>query len=200
MVQKQFMRKLEEFSQRQKTYRNYIETTSIEQFLSDLAETGFCLTEEELLKKYEEIGRYAHATDYFYNVYQLEWDRIDDKRNLPFNSDSFMPFYKKLLKSKYDISTLPDIDFIEDSMFYVEADCPKEQVQNEVMSILKRVILSSEKYNIRTLNGLFDDHDFNEFMRFYIKKCHNRDRNFNELMKQYYESFDDADKKIYRIK
>ena len=111
-----------------------------------------------------------------------------------------MPFYKKLLKSKYDISTLPDIDFIEDSMFYVEADCPKEQVQNEVMSILKRVILSSEKYNIRTLNGLFDEHDFNEFMRFYIKKCHNRDRNFNELMKQYYESFDDADKKIYRIK
>ena len=50
MDQKQFMRKLEEFSQRHKTYRNYIETTSVEQFLSDLAETGSCLTEEELLK------------------------------------------------------------------------------------------------------------------------------------------------------
>lgn len=68
------------------------------------------------------------------------------------------------------------------------------------MCALQRLILYAKKNYITKLDGIVDGIDVNEFMRYYIKRCYHRDLKFKELMKSFYETFEDADRSIYKIK
>lgn len=176
------------------------ETTSASQYLKDLEVRNIFITENEILAKYQGAKGYRDVCKYFYELIKEQWKPLDAKKDDIFNPDLFEYYVKKIIEKHYDIKTLPDISYIEDSMLYVDEECPNEDIHEEFVSIVNRVIACGKKHKIRLLKDLFEYDDFNCFMKNHIKKCHRHNKDFKTLMKAYYDAFDDADQSIYHLK
>ena len=68
------------------------------------------------------------------------------------------------------------------------------------MAVISLIIECAKIKNTRFIDDIVDCYDCDEYFRFHIKKCHNRDHKFKALMKAFYDAFDDIDQTIYKIK
>ena len=184
----------------QQKNRSYEENTSVEQYCLDLQELGIDFTEQMVLDKYKELENFNSVLDYFYYKDQMKWKLIDTKGKANFNSDSQMYFMLKIIEKHYDIKKVLDPFFIDETMYYIETDCPEEKIQEEIMNVMERLIAYANKNDITEVCGIVENYDVNEYLKYYIQDCHNCDCKFKELVQKYYDTFEDADKSIYRIK
>lgn len=193
------MQNLKLAAEKAKEFREYENNTSIDQYCLDLQKEGIELSEEMIVNKYNELKNFVKVNDYFYDKDETIWQKIENRRNLKFNSDSLIFFINKVIEKHFDTKTLLDPYYIENSMDYIEI-CPKEKIQEEIMNIIERLIDYANREHITKLDCLVDYYDVNEFMKYYIKRCHNRNRKFKVLIQRYYSTFEDADKSMYKIK
>lgn len=196
----QMMNNLKDAAEMRKRHREYEEKTSIAQYCMDLQKLGIDFTEEAVVKKYKQLEDFSEVLDYFYYKDEFKWKAIDSKRNTSFNSDSQYDYVKRIVEKHFDTKKVSDPFFIDDAMHYIEKECPKEKIQDEVLLVIERLINYANKKQINTLKDISEYYDINLFMKFYIKKCHNRNTAFKELMKKFYDTFEDADRSIYKIK
>lgn len=200
--QKQLMEmlhKLKLAAEKSKKIKEYENNTSINQYCLDLRKEGIDLSEEMIVNKYNELKNYVKVNDYFYYKDETIWRKIDSRSKMEFNSDSLLYFINKVIENHFDTKTLLDPYYIEKSMDYIES-YPKEKIQDEIMSIVERLIDYAKREHITKLDDIVDCYDVNEFMKYYIKKCHNRNLKFKALIQRYYNTFEDSDTTIYKIK
>ena len=195
MLQKQMLKATDFMIER----KAYLRNSSLEKMLADLNERGIYLTEKEVVEKYKELRCLEDVDNYFYHKYELTWKRIDSQKQI-INSDIQLECNIKIIKKYFDYNNLPDSWFIQDRMQYIEDKCPKEKIQDEIMAVISQIIECAKIKNTRLISKIIDFYDCNEYFRFYIKKCHNRDHKFKALMKDFYDAFDDIDQTIYKIK
>ena len=177
----------------------YMKEAPIEQILSELKEQGITLTEDDIITKYNELKDIEQVDNGFYKKFQRQWDNIERKGNW-YDSDVQFSLVKRVIEKHFDTRLLADSWFIEDHMQYIENECPQDQIQQEYMQLIKQLIECAQFKNTHTLRDIIKYYDINEFLKYYIKRCHNRNSEFKSLMKKFYESFDDADQSMYKIK
>lgn len=182
-----------------KQRKEYLNNSSFEQMLTDLNERGIIIKENEVVEKYKELRCLEDVDDYFYHKYEVVWNRVDNQKQV-INSDIQLECFIKIIKKHFDYNNLPDSWFIQDRMQYIEDQCPKEKIQKEIMSVIMQIIECGKIKNTRSISDIVDFYDCDEYFRFFIKKCHNRDQKFKALMKNFYDAFDDIDQSIYKIK
>lgn len=192
---KENLQKAAIFHQRQ---REYFDTHSIEQMLDDLEKYDICLTEKDILEKYKQYEDANKTISFYFKEYTRQWDVIDNKKEF-FCSDIMIKLVDRIVRKNCDIEKLSDPSYIADRMDCID-DLPKNQIQDKIMGIIISIIECAKRNHISHLEGLLEEYDINEFLLYYIKKCHNRDRYFQNIMKEFYETFDDADPRIYKVK
>ncbi len=179
-------------------HKKYEEETSIEQYCMDLKKRGIDFSEEAVLSLYEMVQDVQTLWDYYYQKDERKWMNIDDQPHLPFNSDSLFTYIKRIVEKHYNIYDSMDIYYIKQNFIGLE-NCPKKDFQQTFMHHL--IILSNYAniHDIHELSALIPDVDMNEYIKHYVKQCHNRNYQFKKVMKIFYATFNDADTTIYKI-
>lgn len=177
---------------------DYYENSSLEQLLNDVNELGIHMTVDDIACEYSKCFDTYDVACYFYDRDESLWDEIENPKQL-INSDILGFIVSKYVSQNYDTEIIPDFYFIDKRMEIIDS-WPKNMIQDKVLGIMTSIVEHGKLKQCRSLDEIFEMTDVNEFFKYYIKKCHNRDMHFKEVMKSYYDAFDDADRSIYKLK
>ncbi|UTY39283.1 hypothetical protein NMU03_00130 [Allocoprobacillus halotolerans] len=176
----------------------YFEEISIDDLLKEIAKNAIHLTEQEILEKYKECINIEKTDDYFYEKDLLKWEGLDNKKNM-INSDALFYLIDKIVIKNFDIDTLSDPFYITrriDALNHV----PKNQAQEKILGIIMSIVEYAKRYDIHSVANILEMYDVNLVLKDEIRRCHQRDAHFKKVIQSYYDTFEDADRSIYKIK
>lgn len=177
---------------------SYFEEISIDDLLKEISKNGIHLTEKEILEKYKECISLEKTDDYFYEKDLAKWKGLDNKKNM-INSDALFYLIDKIVIKNFDIDTLSDPFYISrriDELNYV----PKNQAQEKILGVIMSIVEYAKRYDIHSVANILEMYDVNLVLKDEIRRCHQRDAHFKKVIQSYYDTFEDADRSIYKIK
>ncbi len=176
----------------------YYKNISIDDLLRELSKNNINLNEQEILIKYEEYMNIEDTDDYFYQKDMKIWNKLDNKK-MKLNSDALTWLIRKVVEKHYDVETLCDPYYILDRIGSLE-NIPKKHVQEKILGIIMSLVEYGKRRNIHSIYEVLEEYDINAILKEEIRKCHQRDAHFKEVIQNYYDTFEDADHSIYKIK
>lgn len=194
----QMLKQMQEGLNRMKESISFYENISIKELLNEIAKNEIYITEEDILSQYETCFDSEKVNDYFYERDMMKWDRLDDEGKI-LNSDALYYLIDKIIVSHYDTEQLCDPHYILMRMNHLK-DTPKNIIQDKVLGIITSIVEYGQFNNVHYINEVFYEYDMNQALKEYIRKCHNRDSYFKQVIKSYYDTYEDADRTIYKLK
>lgn len=176
----------------------YYENISIDDLILELSKHGIILSEQEILDKYQEYFNSKDVDDYFYERDLELWDRLENKKGF-LSSDALTWLIRKIIEKNYDVETLCDPYFIMNRIDALD-NVSKKQYQEKVLGIIESLVEYAKKRNIYKIEGMLEMYDVNVILKDEIRRCHQRDAHFKKVLQSYYDTFEDADHSIYKIK
>ena len=177
---------------------NYYKNVSIEELFIEIEKINIHLTEQDIIDKYKEYMDTKKVDDYFYERDRVKWRHLDNQHTI-INSDALLYLIHKIVEKHFDTETVCDPYYIMNRIDDLE-ETPKQLMQDKVLGIIDSVVEYGQRNHIQQVDGILEEYDFNELLKYYIKKCHNRDAHFKQVIKRYYDTFEDADHTLYKLK
>lgn len=177
---------------------NYYKNVSIEELFIEIEKINIHLTEQDIIDKYKEYMDTKKVDDYFYERDRMKWRHLDNQHTI-INSDALLYLIHKIVEKHFDTETVCDPYYIMNRIDDLE-ETPKQLMQDKVLGIIDSVAEYGQRNHIQQVDGVLEGYDFNEVLKYYLKKCHNRDTRFKQVIKRYYDTFEDADHTIYKLK
>lgn len=178
--------------------RSYYENISIDDLLKEIEKRHIHITEKEVTQKYMECMDSKKTNDYFYKRDLLKWDKLDREKDI-LNSDALYYLIEKIVEKNYDIEAVCDPYYIADRIDNLEF-VPKNQAQEKILGIIMSLVEYAKRNNLHLVDGIIEAYDINLILKDEIKRCHQRDASFKKVIQSYYDTFEDADRSIYKLK
>ena len=111
---------------------------------------------------------------------EMKWRDLDNQ-HIMINSDALLNLIHKILEKHFDTETVCDSYYIIKRIDDLE-ETPKQLIPDKVLGIIDSVVEYGQRNHIQQVDDVLEEYDFNEVLKYYIKKCHNRDAHFKHVI------------------
>ncbi len=186
-------------NQKIKSLSNYKKNDSkknpLEDIFKELNENGIDLTEDKIVIDYAEVKNAEELDNRYYEEYKGKWNLLEKKNSL-LNEDTPYHLIKRIIPMHYDLVEIGDTWFINDMIEKLEKT-QKKVNQKDVEDVILALIHCGKKNKTGRLSDIEEHYYDNQILIDYVKQCHDRHYNFHKLMIEFYNTFEDADQKIF---
>jgi hypothetical protein len=185
------LRMLKQMQEREDKLR----TRPISEILGILNRNSIDLSEEQILRDYQELKDIEALSTQYYGMYEKELDLLDEK-NLYVNSDAIPHLILRIIPEHFDLTEIGDPGFIDEWLMNIGKRRPPHVTMQELANIVCALINHARRTGISELKNTGSVYNYNAALRSLFANVTHPEERLEELLVIFYQTFPDADPNI----
>ena len=167
-------------------------TLTLEELENELHNDQIQLSRDQILEDYGRLQDLNELSDQYLSKYE---DDLEDGTGE--GQELLLAYLERLVKEHISPAETGDLSCLMDMIDDFEEADYKKIPQEDIETVYRGLITYAKKHGILRLSDIEDLFLYQDFPMRAIKACHNRNNAFRSLIREFYETFEDADPKIF---